>query len=70
MAWIYWQLRLLVGTSVRYRMNHPRMAWIYWQLRLLVGADQRSAPTKAERRSNSSQETVEGGVPALDVDVD
>src|SRR2546427_346884 len=30
--------RPLVGTSVRHRMNHPRMAWIYWQLRLLVRA--------------------------------
>ncbi len=36
--------RPLVGTSVRYRMNHPRMAWIYWHCdcwggRLLVGVD-------------------------------
>ncbi len=31
--------RPLVGTSVRYRMNHPRMAWLYWHLRLLVGVD-------------------------------
>ncbi|KAJ9651775.1 hypothetical protein H2198_008954 [Neophaeococcomyces mojaviensis] len=31
------------------------MAWIY-------RADQRSAPTKAERRSDRPQETVEGGV--------